>query len=86
MKKFDHDLKRNGREQTDPQVRHIMHLLTQFHETVFEAFVQDGIIHSDVHLGNMIVGELRDRKMRRRPKPQSDNEAVRLLLGEYAVV
>ena len=33
-------------------------LLTEYHRTVFDAFVVDGLIHSDIHLGNAVVQEL----------------------------
>ena len=54
MKQFDHARKARGETQT-PYITGIMTLLEQFHRTIFDAFVQDGVIHSDVHLGNMIV-------------------------------
>jgi len=33
-------------------------LLTEYHRTVFKAFVGDGMIHSDIHLGNAVVQTL----------------------------
>jgi len=33
-------------------------LLTEYHRTVFDAFVSDGLIHSDIHLGNAVVQDL----------------------------
>lgn len=30
-------------------------LLTEYHRAVFDAFVQDGLIHSDIHLGNAVL-------------------------------
>ena len=38
-----------------PNVQNIMLLLTEYHRAVFDAFIKDGLIHSDIHLGNAIV-------------------------------
>ena len=38
-----------------PEVQNIMQLLTEYHRAVFDAFIKDGLIHSDIHLGNAIV-------------------------------
>jgi hypothetical protein len=35
--------------------RAILELLQEYHVAVFNAFVQDGLIHSDIHLGNAVL-------------------------------
>jgi len=38
----------------DPFVQVTMDTLVEFHKTVLRAFVEDGLIHSDIHLGNVV--------------------------------
>eukprot|EP00658_Telonema_sp_P-2_P069958 TRINITY_DN5953_c0_g1_i1.p1 TRINITY_DN5953_c0_g1~~TRINITY_DN5953_c0_g1_i1.p1 ORF type:complete len:467 (+),score=102.24 TRINITY_DN5953_c0_g1_i1:1277-2677(+) len=42
----------------DPSLQETLDLLTDYHHAVFDAFVHDGIIHSDIHLGNAVQGKL----------------------------
>lgn len=39
----------------NPDIKKIMDLLTEYHRAVFMAFIKDGLIHSDIHLGNAVV-------------------------------
>lgn len=39
----------------------VLRTLTEFHRTVLKAFVEDGLIHSDIHLGNISVDNGRTR-------------------------
>ena len=36
-------------------------LLVEYHKAVFSAFVNDGLIHSDIHLGNAVQGVVDDK-------------------------
>ena len=36
-----------------PEIEKTLATLTEFHRTILKAFIEDGIIHSDIHLGNV---------------------------------
>ena len=85
MKVFDHAAKMRGEAQSDRDVLEIMALLEQFHRTVFEAFVQDGIIHSDVHLGNMIYGSAIKRRVGEVPTTSCESNSDEASQDELGV-
>lgn len=60
------------RGETEYDVVQIKHLLTEYHRAVFSAFVEDGLIHSDIHLGNAIV--------ERRKPADADDDGLGLVL------
>eukprot|EP00924_Labyrinthula_sp_SR-Ha-C_P002829 augustus_masked-scaffold_13-processed-gene-8.22-mRNA-1 protein AED:0.02 eAED:0.08 QI:0/-1/0/1/-1/1/1/0/834 len=37
------------------EVERVKEILTEYHKAVFSAFVEDGLVHSDIHLGNAVV-------------------------------
>ena len=40
-------------DETTPEIAETLKTLTEFHRTILRAFIEDGIIHSDIHLGNV---------------------------------
>lgn len=47
----------DGKASVDPRREAALRTLTAFHRTALKAFVDDGLIHSDIHLGNISVDD-----------------------------
>ena len=80
MRQFDHSL---PTDQQPKHIQHLMQLLEEFHRCVFEAFVQDGIIHSDVHLGNMIIGSLSESDAARTTENGEGGRLILFDVGQF---
>ena len=55
ISKVLHGVGRDWRSHADDKLSATMELLTEYHRAVFGAFIKDGLIHSDIHLGNAVL-------------------------------
>lgn len=62
---------RDGEASADPRREAALRTLTAFHRTALKAFVDDGLIHSDIHLGNISVDDGRRARLTNSVKPGS---------------
>lgn len=62
------------RNPVDEQREAALRTLTAFHRTALKAFVEDGLIHSDIHLGNISIDSGKSARCANTVTPRSADE------------
>lgn len=62
----------------------VMQKLVDYHRAVFSAFIEDGLIHSDIHLANAVV-QIRDRQILSPKLKKKDDKVVKDPLDDISI-